>query len=61
MTDSAATIAAAISTAPGWARVGITVPNPRVRAAALDELGRHVAEILEHPYQADDRQLGLPL
>ncbi|WP_375381526.1 DUF6771 family protein [uncultured Sphingomonas sp.] len=61
MRDSADTIAAAISAAPGWARVGITVPDPRLRAAALEELARHVVASLDPPRPRDDRQLGLPL
>ncbi len=59
--DSADAIAAAISAAPGWARVRLTVPDLRLRSAALEELARHVDASLDPPRPRDDRQLGLPL
>lgn len=36
-------ISEAILEAPGWARVGITAPSPRVREQAASELARTIA------------------
>lgn len=37
-------VARALLTAPGWARVGITDPKPSLRQDAADELARHIME-----------------
>ncbi|WP_338061594.1 DUF6771 family protein [Sphingomonas pollutisoli] len=52
----------AIATAPGWARVGLTFGNERLREAALAELATAVAERLENPeVPPDPNQLRLAL
>ncbi|RYD64425.1 MAG: hypothetical protein EOP84_32750 [Verrucomicrobiaceae bacterium] len=38
------TVAHALLTAPGWARIGITHPKPSLRQEAADELARHILE-----------------
>jgi hypothetical protein len=38
------TIATTILAAPGWARVGITAPNERLRDDAAEELARTIIE-----------------
>ena len=53
-------IAEAILTAPGWARVGITAPNERLRQDAALELARVITS--EQPQvEVDDAQLNLAL
>lgn len=42
-------IATIILRAPGWARVGITVPDDRLRDAAAGELARTIVEQLDVP------------
>lgn len=53
------TIARAILAAPGWARVGITAPNERLREDAARELARVIAG--EEPCEDDQDQLKLAL
>jgi hypothetical protein len=55
-------ISSAILAAPGWARVGITMPNDRLREQAAEELARAILDRL-HPAEAnlDADQLMLPI
>ena len=48
----------AILAAPGWARVGITMPDPNMRERAATELAR---TILQGPPKDDANQLKLPI
>lgn len=43
---SHAAISSAILAAPGWARVGITMPNDRLREQAAEELARAIVDRL---------------
>ncbi len=56
-------IATIILRAPGWARVGITVPDDRLRDAAAGELARTIVEQLEvplpEPFNPDQLALAL--
>ncbi|WP_225009723.1 DUF6771 family protein [Novosphingobium percolationis] len=54
------TIAKAILAAPGWARVGITAPNERLREDAALELARAITSEAP-PWVMDDAQLKLAL
>jgi len=55
-------ISQAILDAPGWARVGITAPNARLREQAATELARSIAMRLEGiPAMDDGRQFSLEL
>lgn len=59
---AAAIISEALLTAPGWARVGLTMPNARLRGDAASELARVVIEHLEgHHDLVEDGQLAFPL
>lgn len=40
---------AAIETAPGWARVGLTFGDERMREAALNELAASIVARIENP------------
>lgn len=52
----------AILTAPAWARVGITMPDERMRLRAADELALSIVERLASGEPAIDRdQLSLPI
>ena len=52
----------AILTAPAWARVGITMPDERMRIRAADELAASIVERLaEEPSVIDRNQLNLPI
>jgi len=50
-----------ILAAPGWARVGLTVPNERTRLKAADALAGAILERLADPSGPDARQLVLPM
>jgi hypothetical protein len=53
---------AGLVTAPGWARVGLTFGDQKLREAALDELAVAIAARIERPVQeADPAQLPLAL
>ncbi len=53
-------IAEAILEAPGWARVGITLPSDHVRRQSARELAQTIAErIGERPPEPDPDQLAL--
>jgi len=55
-------ISEAILHAPGWARVGITAPSPRLRAQAAIELAKAVAAQLDGTAMIEDgRQFSLEL
>jgi hypothetical protein len=55
------TIAQALETAPGWAKVALTVPQPQLRSDALLQLGEHIYSTLYHPMDTSRDQLALPL
>ncbi len=57
------TLAHALLTAPGWARVGLTDPKPSLRQDAAEELARHIAESLstDHAEGCSAAQAALPL
>jgi hypothetical protein len=53
---------AGLALAPGWARVGLTFGDARLREAALDELAASIAERIAHPpVEVDPDQLRLAL
>ncbi|MGW8188869.1 DUF6771 family protein [Sphingomonas hankookensis] len=55
-------IAAALLSAPGWARVGLTAPDSRLRVEAATTLAAHLREYAGEPLPKQDRnQLPLPL
>jgi hypothetical protein len=55
-------LASCLLAAPGWARVGLTAPNERLREAAAAELVHTVVAALEGSLPLyDARQLALPL
>ena len=62
MLDSQEIVAAAILSAPGWVRVGITAPDARMRVKAAETLAAHLREYAGEPLPMKDRnQLPLPL
>lgn len=52
---------AIILAAPGWARVGLTMPDERMREQAADELAATIIEKLNGMPGVDVNQLALPL
>jgi len=50
-----------IADAPAWAKIGLTMPNERLRADAQHELAQHVYSALFQPVSRDASQLALPL
>ena len=54
-------IADLIEQAPGWALVGLTVPQERLRADARREVAQHVYSALYRPMDVAAGQLRLPL
>ena len=54
-----AALADAILSAPGWARVGITMPDATMRERAAYELARSIVERLTTASTADQEQLPL--
>jgi hypothetical protein len=54
-------IAELIEQAPGWALVGLTVPQERLRADARREVAEHVYGALYQPLNVETGQLALPL
>ena len=56
-----ASLADALLTAPGWARVGLTAPTSTVREDAACELARVIIGRIEHPVVQDAHQEQLPL
>ncbi len=47
--------------APGWARVGLTMPDERMRERAADALAAMIIEKLDGSAPPDVNQLNLPL
>ncbi|WP_354288938.1 DUF6771 family protein [Sphingomonas sp. UYEF23] len=62
-TQPAATdLRSAILSAPGWARVGITMPDARMRERAADALAQSILEqLFEQDRTAHADQFNLPL
>ena len=56
-----ATLADALLTAPGWARVGLTAPTSMMREEAACELARVIIDRIEHPVVHEVPQEQLPL
>ena len=55
-------IVAALSGAPAWAKVGLTMPSEKMRQRAALEIANCIVEVLERPLVVADRdQLALPL
>ncbi|UZK67778.1 DUF6771 family protein [Sphingomonas sp. M1-B02] len=54
-------ISAALLAAPAWARIGLTVRDPRLQERAATELAQSVIEKLEGQDEADANQLALSL
>jgi len=59
MRSDESTIAEAILTAPGWARVGITAPAEWLREQAARELARVILNDNEAGHSPDQLTLGL--
>jgi hypothetical protein len=57
-----ADISEALLNAPGWARVGLTTRDPRLRESAAAELAKVIRERIEGPVApGDEGQLTLAL
>lgn len=56
-----ASLADALLTAPGWARVGLTAPTSTVREDAACELARVIIDRIERPVVHEAPQEQLPL
>ncbi|HEX8382879.1 MAG TPA: DUF6771 family protein [Sphingomonas sp.] len=55
-------VAHSILTAPAWARLGITMADPRMRERAAEELALAIVERLDQPPAIyDASQIPLPL
>lgn len=54
-------LSAILLAAPGWARVGLTMPDERMRERAADTLAATIIEKLEGSPPPDVNQLSLPL
>jgi len=54
-------LSAILLAAPGWARVGLTMPDERMRERAADTLAATIIEKLEGSLPPDVNQLRLPL
>lgn len=50
-----------IADAPAWAKIGLTMPNERLREDAQQEIAQHVYAALYQPLNIDTGQLRLPL
>jgi hypothetical protein len=46
---------------PGWARVGLTMPDPDLRRRAADAIAAVIIEAIEPKLQPDPSQLALGL
>ena len=53
-------IAHAITTAPAWALISLTMPDEQLRQDGAHELARWITEQTEHQ-PTDQKQLALPL
>jgi hypothetical protein len=49
------------SQSPGWARVGLTMPDPELRRRAADAIAAVIIEVIDPEQQPDPRQLPLGL
>lgn len=47
--------------APAWARVGLTMPDRRLRERAADCLAATIIDRLEEPNRPDPNQIALPI
>lgn len=55
-------IVAALSGAPAWAKIGLTMPSEKMRERAMLEIANCIVETLDRPFEIVDRnQLALPL
>jgi len=54
-------LSAILLAAPGWARVGLTMPDERMRERAADALAATIIERLDGLSSPDVNQLNLPL
>jgi len=54
-------IADILLSAPGWARVGLTMPDERIRVSAAEMLAVTILERLAEQPVEDARQLHLPM
>ena len=54
-------VRAAIEAAPAFARLGLSVRDPRLRARAAGALAEAIVEGLDRPPPVDPGQLALPL
>lgn len=54
-------VSAILLAAPGWARVGLAMPDEQLRERAADALAATIGERLFRPPAADRNQLNLPL
>ncbi|WP_051093318.1 MULTISPECIES: DUF6771 family protein [Sphingobium] len=54
-------LSAILLAAPGWARVGLTMPDERMRERAADTLAATIIEQLERTPAPDPNQFRLPL
>lgn len=55
-------IADALLASAGWARIGLTAPNERLREKAAAELAETIIDALREPQTVNDaRQMPLPL
>ncbi|WP_298193066.1 DUF6771 family protein [Novosphingobium sp.] len=54
-------LSAILMAAPGWARVGLTMPDERMRERAADTLAATIIERLERTPTPDPNQFRLPL
>lgn len=62
MLPDSSLITASILAAPGWARVGITMPDPALRERAAEVLADTILRWIEAPPPSDDEgQLALAL
>jgi hypothetical protein len=50
-----------VQNAPSWVRLGLAVPDPRLRERAADALAATIVQRLEEPSPPDRNQLALPL
>ncbi|MFZ3485743.1 DUF6771 family protein [Sphingomonas sp. 3-13AW] len=61
-TPDSSSLAQILLLAPGWARIGLTAPNQRLREQAAAELAESIIDALARPQAIlDDRQMPLPL
>ncbi|MCW6530760.1 hypothetical protein NEE01_15775 [Sphingomonas sp. MMSM24] len=54
-------VSAILLAAPGWARVGLAMPDERLRERAADALAATISERLASTPAPDRNQLNLPL